>query len=169
MTGWIVAALVLAYAMASPWWPFWMGRMIDHKHTPRRKEPTVPNYLKPRFEPIFCRACRIVILCPIGWNDRITPPPAPWIAPGPEAHGFFCSEECKQKGLPIPARQPAPSAHIDWERGSKPSPDRQLGREDALTGFDCIGHRPEYVKGHGEGMAMRDILFAAVEKLRGPS
>lgn len=115
--------------------------------------------------PIFCEACRTVLLIP---NDHISLelPPFPWRF----AEGYFCSDECEAKGPAKPARERV-EAHVDFERGSQPHPERHRGRMDALLGYDCAGHRPHYVKGHGEGMEVRKIVEAAIEELKnkGPS
>lgn len=91
------------------------------------------------------------------WSNAVGPPPIPRIM-------WFCSNECLQKGGALPVRAPAPDAHIDWARGQQVSHERQCGRTDALLGFDCIGSRPDYVKGHAEGMAMRAMLIEAVKQ-----
>ena len=143
-----------------------MGRMIDHKHArqPRQREDRTPM-AKTDYYPIFCSACRIVVLCPVirawGVEDTLQPPPPPWIDSDSD---YFCSTECKEKGPAETVREHI-SAHVDFERGAAVSPERQRGRWDALMGYDCIGHRPEYVKGHGEGMDVRAIVDAARAKL----
>lgn len=121
------------------------------------------------YAPIFCGACRVSVLCPTK-DGKITHIPSTWLIDDPDAAIFhtFCSEECKEKGLPKQIRPPL-EAHVDFERGGpRPSPDRQRGRLDALLGYDCAGYRPDYVKGYGEGMAIRPIIEAAqieLEKL----
>lgn len=116
------------------------------------------------YAPVFCAACRIMVLCPVK-DGKITHIPSSWMTDGgAEIYHVFCSTECRDKGVPKPVR-PAVQAHVDFERGEKVHPDRERGRIDALLGYDCIGHRPEYVRGHSEGMEVRKIIEATIEKI----
>lgn len=107
-----------------------------------------------------------MVLCPYK-DGKVTHYPSTWLIDDPGAAIFhmFCSAECMEKGIPQPVREPV-QGHVTFERGAPhASPERQRGRLDALWGYDCIGHRPEYVKGHGEGMAVRPIIEAAQKEL----
>lgn len=114
---------------------------------------------KAKYAHVFCSACRMVILCPIdAWSEKVTHPPG-WIETADE---FFCSADCQKKGPAVPVRDRAPIAHIRME---PMTPDEQRGFNDALLGYDCVGHRPNYVHGHANGMSMRAVIEAAVKKL----
>lgn len=140
--------------------------MIDHKHARQPRKERVFPVAKTDNALISCGACRATVLCPIIGEDKVQPIPGWLYQPTPEGDLVFCSAECQDKGLAQPVRPRAPDAHIDWERGSKPHPNRMRGRLDALGGYDCLSAHPEYVKGHADGMAMREMLFATVEKLK---
>lgn len=105
--------------------------------------------------PIHCEACRVILLVPA--LGRVTLPLS-WIVEGHEAtdrRWFYCSEECRQKGRPTPVR-PAIMAFLDFDRDK--TEEFKLGAEDALNGFDCIGSRSDYVKGHAAGMKLRQSI-----------
>lgn len=135
-----------------------MGRMIDHKHRTIPRGKTAPM-AKTSYAHVFCAACRIVILCPLGWNGELAKKPEGWVEID---HAFFCSADCYDKGEAKPVRERAQIAHV---RMAPMSPDEQRGFNDALLGFDCVGHRPGYVKGHANGRAVYAMVAEAAKKL----
>lgn len=112
-----------------------------------------------KHHPVFCSACRIVVLCP--WDrGRLIHPPEPWVIVGED---LFCSAGCQEKGPAQPVRERANYAHIRVPKDLNPNQNR--GFFDALLGYDCIGALPSYVKGHGEGMKTRAIIEEAQREL----
>lgn len=100
--------------------------------------------------PIFCAACRTILLVPNGTTDL----PPPWrfqIVGGPNDRVAYCSDPCLDKGPPKRVRERV--AAMATMRGAKPV--FRQGAADALQGFDVIGTDADYVKGHAAGMAMR--------------
>lgn len=124
---------------------------------PSMKDATVTKYAT-----IFCSACRITVMCPIDRDGNLAGSPSHWLDAEPD---YFCSPTCKEKGPAEPVRDRV-EAHVDFERGTAPNPDRRRGRLDALLGYDCIGTLPAYVKGHGEGMAVRKTIEAAITEMQ---
>lgn len=146
-------------------------RKAKHKTRPHGRAGKSETMAK--HDAIFCAACRNMILVPVQFDGMGNPiriaPGDPWrktehVTTTTKWTAWFCSVDCHDKGEALPARDPAPPAHIDWARGQEVSVERARGRADALLGFDCIGSRPDYVKGHAEGMAMRAMLIEAVKQ-----
>lgn len=117
---------------------------------------------------VFCSACRSVILVPLNRDgtDLAMQPPTPWVHDDPH---HYCTAECQAKGPAEPVRERAQAVHIRMAHDL--NPDHRRGFNDALLGYDCVGIRPHYIKGHAEGMAVREVIDAAVAELgknRGP-
>lgn len=100
--------------------------------------------------PIFCAACRKILLVPNGTTEL----PLPWrfqVVGGPKDRAAYCSDACLDKGPPKRVRERMMA--MATLRGAKPA--FRQGCADAMQGFDVVGTDPDYVKGHAAGMALR--------------